>query len=139
MELIIFIVVVLLGLGIYFLKYKSSAATNNEKNYYYKRFMRNKLQLQQFISQVQKLLETHNCSTDLLQNGFTVEMYLKHLEDEYASNYSNSVLKILKRNNLKHKDKKHYAKILVKQSEKLYHIEMDLLLLETKYKNLAVF
>lgn len=138
MELIIFIVVVLSGLGIYFFYYGANRKTENERNYYYKRFMRNKLQLQRFIEQVQTLLGTYSCGNDLIYDGLTIKMYLQNLEEEYSSSYSNSLMKILKKNNLKHKDKKHYAKILVRQSEKLYHVEMDLIALQTKYENLTV-
>ena len=139
MELIIFIVVVVLGFSAYFYFIRSKTANGTEKNYYYNRFLRNKVQLEHFIEQFQQFIAEYGCGTDTLQNGTTIEAYLASMKKDYETNYSNSILKILKRNKLKNKEKRHYGQILISQSEKLYNVETELNALHAKYKILAVF
>lgn len=135
MELIIFILVVVVLLICYLIYVKKNASNGLEKRYYYRRFVRNKLQTESFIGQLQNLVETLNCGDELVNNDQTLLNYIAALEHDYKNTYSDATLKVLKRNKLHYKDKKVYSKMLLDQSEKLYVVETNLNNLQAKFKS----
>ncbi len=139
MELIIFIVVIVLCFSVYFYFRKSNPVNGTEKNYYYNRFLKNKIQLERLMEQLRQLISDYKCGGDIVHNGVTLQAYLTSVNQEYETNYANSILKTLKRNKLKNKEKRYYGQILINQSEKLYNVETELNALHAKYKGLAVF
>lgn len=139
MELIILSVVIVVGFAAYLYFIKSKSIDGSEKNYYYNRFLRNKKQLESFIEKLGQLILAHKCGGDFVTNGITLEVYLNNMINDYEINYANSILKILKRNKLKNKEKRYYRQILNNQSEQLYNVETEINALHSKYRSLAVF
>ncbi len=138
MELVIFIIAVFLGLFIYFYIQRKKATKLSESNYYYKRFLRNKLQTEKNICELQMIIEMSSNDDEKQDNeGIkNIKTYLEQLQNEYNKEYSLSILKKLKRNNLNFKEKKRFAKILINQSEKLYNVEVEIALFNQKSKNI---
>ena len=127
-------VILILGLAVYLLYIKNK--TNSKiKNYYLRRFLRNKLQMENYIEELKTIISKNNCGSEFIFENCTLESYLATLEQEYAKNYADFNTKILRRTDLKDKHKKYYAKILIKQSEKLYFIETELYKINQKYLN----
>jgi hypothetical protein len=135
MELLIFVVFIVLGLGAYLIYLKKNEAYGTDKKYYYRRFLRNKVQTESFISQLELMVESHKCGNEKINKEQTVQNYLSSLKLDHKNTYAEATLKFLNRNKLRQKDKKVYAKILVDQSEKLYLVESNLTTLQAKYKN----
>jgi len=135
MELLIFVVFVVFGLGAYMIYLKKNESDGTEKRYYYRRFLRNKVQTESFIAQLEFMVSSYNCGNEKINNEQTIQDYLSSLKTDYNSTYAEATLKFLNRNKLHLKDKKVYAKILVDQSEKLYLVESNINTLQAKYKN----
>lgn len=128
MELLIFFIAVVLGFVIYFYSQKLESLKNKERAYYYKRFLRNKLQTEKNILQLDEIMKNANGNFFLLTSKGTIDLrnYRLQLQNDYRDDYSDKVLKKIKNNNLKRKDRKRHAKMLINQSEKLYNIEVDI-------------
>lgn len=134
MAVIIFIVVFFLLILIIYLLFKKNVSENKIiKSYYHRRFLRNKLQMERYLDELNLLITTNNCGDIMYNNEITLNQYLINLKTEYKKNYVDFNLKALKRNNLKEKHKKFYSKMLIKQSEKLYFVESELLKLNEIY------
>jgi hypothetical protein len=136
MELDFFLVTVIGGLLIYFYIQKRNDSRYFERNYYYKRFLRNKLQAEKNIKELDIIIKL--CSKDelmLTKNGATSpEEYQFQLQHDYQVDYCNKILKKIKKNNLKNREKKRFAKMLSNQSEKLYTVEIDIALFYKKHR-----
>lgn len=138
MELPLFILAVVLGLIIYFYVQNRKKSKKLQYNYYYKRFLRNKFQTEKNIQEFEKILKLYNNSNVFLieNHSMTLEEYYVQLKKEFYNDYSDAILKLLKKNKLKNKDKKKYAKILIAQSEKLYNTEVDIAYFNEKLKEI---
>ena len=135
MEFVILIGILLIGIvGVIFYR-KQNPLDSSSKNYYYKRLIRNKQQAENHIQQLMQIIALHDCGDQYLNddNNLTIQAYLLHLQNEFQKDYPEAILKKIKKNKLKHKDKKVYAKMVLIQSEKLYHVEADLALLNVRY------
>ena len=139
MEFFIFFTIIVFGLGA-FIIYRSTSKKRTAENYYYRRYLRNRVQLEKHIDSLQQLILNYECGSHVWDEGknSTVEAYLLQLKINLQNEYSEGTLKLLKRNKLKNKDKKYYSKILIKQSEMLFRTETDLIILHNKYSVLAV-
>lgn len=127
-------IILILGLAVY-LFYIKNKPDSKIKNYYLRRFLRNKLQMENYIKELKTIISKNNCSSEFIFENCTLEAYLANLEQEYAKSYADFNTKILRRTDLKDKHKKYYVKILTKQSEKLYFIETELYKINQKYSN----
>ena len=138
MELLFFVLAVVLGLIIYFYVQNRKKSKRLQYNYYYKRFLRNKFQTEKNIQEFEKILKLYNNSNVFLieNHSMTLEEYYVQLKKEFYNDYSDAILKLLKKNKLKNKDKKKYAKILIAQSEKLYNTEVDIAYFNEKLKEI---
>ena len=134
MAISILFVILILGLAVYLL-YIKNKPNSKIKNYYLRRFRRNKLQMENYIEELKTIISKNHCGSESIFENCTLESYLATLEQEYAKNYADFNTKILRRTDLKDKHKKYYAKILIKQSEKLYFIETELYKINQKYLN----
>lgn len=136
MELDFFLVTVIGGLLIYFYIQKRNDSRYFEYNYYYKRFLRNKLQAEKNIKELDIIIKL--CNKDeliLTKNGASSpEEYQFQLKHDYQFDYCNKILKKIKNNNLKKREKKIFAKMLSNQSEKLYNVEIDIALFYKKHR-----
>lgn len=138
MELLLFILAVVLGLIIYFYVQNRKKSKKLQYNYYYKRFLRNKFQTEKNIQEFEKIMKLYdNSNVFLIENhSLTLEEYYVQLKKEFYNDYSDTILKLLKKNKLKNNDKKKYAKILIAQSEKLYNTEVDIAYFNEKLKEI---
>lgn len=130
---VVFIIVPFLGLAAYLMHLKNKSKRKVIKNYYFRRFLRNKLQIERYISEIKKIKATHECGGDYFTEGITMDAYLADLESEYKRSYSDFNIKTLRKSNLNDKHKKFYSKMLMKQGEKLYFVENDLNIMNKKY------
>lgn len=126
MPLIVFFATLVLGFSAFMIYSKNNSNSAVTKSYYLRRFLRNKLQMEKYIEELNRIITTHKCGPDFLAEGITLDQYLSNLQQEYKKSYADFNLKILKKPNLKDKHKKFYAKMLIKQSEKLYFIETEI-------------
>lgn len=127
MPLIIFFTILILGFAAFILYSKNVSNLAVKKSYYLRRFLRNKLQMEKYIEELNQIINKHNCGANYFIEGITLNEYLLNLKEEYIKSYTDFNLKILKKPNLKDKHKKFYAKMLIKQSEKLYFIETEII------------
>jgi len=140
MELIIFLGVGIAGFAsllIYKLyMYSVTVQTGGrDKNYYYKRFMRNKEQVESYIEIMQHSITLYNCGNEVFgDQNLTAQNHLDNLKRDYENDYTDITQKILKRNRLSRKDKKKYVKLLADQSEKLFNVEGIQRLINQKYR-----
>ncbi|WP_432670048.1 hypothetical protein [Flavobacterium sp. SM2513] len=136
MELVIFIIAVVFGLVVYFYSQKVKNSKNLERNYYYKRFLRNKLQSEKNIKQLGKIIEFADGDYFIMTRSGIIDLQKYHLQlqSDYLSDYSAAVLKKIKNNNLKRKDRKRHAKMLINQSEKLYNTEVNIAQFQLRLK-----
>lgn len=91
--------------------------------------------MENYFQELKTIISKNNCGSDFVFENCTVDAYLATLQQEYTKNYANFNTKILRRTDLKDKHKKYYAKVLIKQSEKLYFIETELFKINQKYLN----
>ena len=98
MELDFFLVTVIGGLLIYFYIQKRNDSKYFECNYYYKRFLRNKLQAEKNIKELDIIIKL--CNKDeliLTKNGASSpEEYQFQLKHDYQFDYCNKILKKIK-------------------------------------------
>lgn len=127
MVLIVFFVILILAFAVFILYTNNASNLAVKKSYYLRRFLRNKLQMEKYIEELDQIIKTHNCGSNYFIDGISLDEYLLNLKEEYKKSYADFNLKILKKPNLKDKHKKFYAKMLIKQSEKLYFIETEIL------------
>jgi hypothetical protein len=134
MGLLFLSVFVSAGLGLYYVISKKGDVNDRmEKNYYHRRFSKNKIQAELHIEQLNALIKTGNYEGDFLNKDATAQNYLNQLKANLETNYSEAVFKKIKKTKLKHKEKTAYAKLLKEESERFYLVERDLAKLQSKY------
>ena len=128
MELMIFILSVIIGLTGYVFFQKRKQLEDSGRDYYYKRFTRNKEQLKKYIADLEKII--NNSPESKLVLGVDVEIkvvdYLKNIKEYFEKEFPEKDLKRIKRKKLTYKEKNIFTKKLNEQSEKLYKIEMEI-------------
>ena len=120
------------GFGTYIFYPKRLTTDGVDKDYFYIRYSRNKLQIEISIILFQCLILDHKCNNDIVKEGITVEHYLINIQADYLATYSEAIIKTFKKGRFTQKDKKYYSKTLVNQSEKLFDIENELQLLNLR-------
>jgi len=128
MELLIFSVLIFAGLASFFYLQNRKKQALSGNNYYYNRFMRNKLQTKRNINELEQIILLFPAAEKLFVNDEkkSLQLYIVQLQNEFDADFPDIVMKKLRRNNLKFEDKKKFAKLLVKQSERLYHMEVGI-------------
>lgn len=128
MELMIFILSVIIGLTGYVYFQRRTPLQDSGRDYYYKRFTRNKEQLKKYIADLEKII--NNSPESKLVLGVDVEIkvvdYLKSIKEYFEKEFPEKDLKRIKRKKLTYKEKNIFTKKLNEQSEKLYKIEMEI-------------
>lgn len=128
MELMIFILSVIIGLTGYVFFKRRKQLQDSGRDYYYKRFTRNKEQLKKYIADLEKII--NNSPESKLVLGVDVEIkvvdYLKSIKEYFEKEFPEKDLKRIKRKKLTYKEKNIFTKKLNEQSEKLYKIEMEI-------------
>ena len=137
MELMIFILSVIIGFTGYVFFQRRMPLEDSGRDYYYKRFTRNKEQLKKYIADLEKII--NNSPESKLVLGVDVEIkvvdYLKNIKEYFEKEFPEKDLKRIKRKKLTYKEKNIFTKKLNEQSEKLYKIEMEINSIIQKDKN----
>lgn len=128
MEMLFFIVVVVSGLALFSYLHDKKKQASSRNNYYYQRFMRNKLQTKRYINELKQIILAFSSAEKVFVKDEikSLQLFIDELENDFDAYFPDTVMKKLKRNNLNFKDKKQFDKVLVKQSEHIYYMEVGI-------------
>ncbi|MDD3005157.1 hypothetical protein [Flavobacterium sp.] len=140
MELEIFIMIVIFGLIAYTYFQRRPPLQDTGRDYYYKRFMRNKEQLNKYITDLENINNAFPDAKLIVASDVdkSVQDYLKEMKDYLETEFPEKKLKTIKKKKLTYKEKNIFTKKLCDQSEKLFKIEVDIASFLEKEKRLTI-
>lgn len=130
---------VFIAIAVYVIFFQKNKETRERKNYYLKRFIRNREQALKHINEVEALVKLNDAwdKKAFPNREILFSEYVEELKAKYENDYSKASYQILKKNNLSYSQKQEYTKALIIQSEDLYLMEVDLGMIKKSLEKVA--